>query len=369
MPEDPDYLTQQLITYIGNKRALGTYLQRALDRIREEVGGRQLLTADLFAGSGFVGRIMKRYASLVIANDLELYSQVINTCYLTNRCDVDHGLVRSWVDSLNRQANAGVKQPGFIQDEYAPADDRDIQPGERVFYTTDNARRLDLYAQGVAAAPEAIRPLLLGPLLSSASVHANTSGVFKGFYKDKATGLGKFGAAKGDALGRILAPITMEMPVLSAHSAQSQVFREDANTLVRRLPHLDVAYIDPPYNQHPYGSNYFMLNLLVDYAKPTQTSQVSGIPADWNRSRYNVRKDSLPQMRDLVANIDADYLLVSFNAEGFIPIDDLRDALEDFGSTEEMIIPYNTFRGSRNLRARSIHVNEHLILVRRKRAG
>ncbi|MCL2785510.1 MAG: DNA adenine methylase [Propionibacteriaceae bacterium] len=362
--EDSDYLTQQLITYIGNKRSLGVHVERALARIREEVGGRQLTVVDLFAGSGFVSRVMKRYASLVIANDLESYSEVISTCYLSNRSEVDHHLVRLWTESLNREADSGVNTGGFIQDEYAPADDRCIQPGERAFYTTDNARRLDLYSQSLADAPEDIRPLLYGPLLSSASVHANTSGVFKGFYKDKTTGVGKFGAAKGDALTRILAPITLEVPVLSLHSARSQVFREDANTLVKRLPHVDVAYIDPPYNQHPYGSNYFMLNLLVDYRKPDEVSDVSGIPIGWNRSRYNVRRDSLPQMRDLVANTDADYLLISFNAEGFIPIDELRDTLEDFGETEELIIPYNTFRGSRNLRDRSIHVNEHLFLVR-----
>jgi adenine-specific DNA-methyltransferase len=156
------------------------------------------------------------------------------------------------------------------------------------------------------------------------------------------------------------------VPVLSLHSTRSRVFRQDANELVRSLGHVDVAYIDPPYNQHPYGSNYFMLNLLVEYQEPSQTSDVSGIPVGWNRSRYNVRKDSLPQMRDLVAGVDASYLLVSFNAEGFIPIGDLRATLESFGSVEEVVIPYNTFRGSRNLRDRSIHVNEHLFLVRRK---
>ena len=58
---------------------------------------------------------------------------------------------------------------------------------------------------------------------------------------------------------------------------------------MEQLPPVDVAYLDPPYNQHPYGSNYFMLNLLASGREPAaeELSQVSGIPKNWNRSHYN----------------------------------------------------------------------------------
>ncbi|MDR0488018.1 MAG: DNA adenine methylase [Propionibacteriaceae bacterium] len=363
--EDPQYLATQLITYLGNKRALTQAINTALSKVREEIA-KPLTTVDLFAGSGVVSRIMKGYSHLVMANDLERYCEIINTCYLTNVTDVDLTVITKWVDRLNALADAGANPGGFIQKLYAPTDDQKIQQGERAFYTTDNARRLDFFAQEIPQAPADIQALLYGPLLSSASVHANTSGVFKGFYKDKATGIGKYGAAKGDALTRILAPITLDVPVLSRHTTRSRVFRQDANELVRNLPHVDLAYIDSPYNQHPYGSNYFMLNLLVDYQEPTDMSEVSGIPVGWNRSKYNVRQESLTHLHDLVSTIDASYLLISFNAEGFIPIADLRLMLESIGTVEEVIIEYNTFRGSRNLRERNIHVNEHLLLVRKQ---
>jgi adenine-specific DNA-methyltransferase len=58
----------------------------------------------------------------------------------------------------------------------------------------------------------------------------------------------------------------------------------DANLLVSEVGGFDVAYFDPPYNQHPYGSNYFMLNLLVNYEKPGEISRVSGIPTSWTRA-------------------------------------------------------------------------------------
>ena len=40
---------------------------------------------------------------------------------------------------------------------------------------------------------------------------------------------------------------------------------------------VDIAYLDPPYNQHPYGSNYFMLNLIASYKKPSQISNSKGV--------------------------------------------------------------------------------------------
>ena len=363
--EHPDYLSSQLITYLGNKRALLPQLQAAIMTARARLGGRKLRSLDMFAGSGFVSRLLKQHSSLVIANDCEFFARVVNECYITNRCDAPLDTVREVVDSLNEAADAGADVHGFISELYAPADDMDIQPGERVFYTQDNARRLDFFAQTIKHLPNKLRISISGPLLSEASVHANTSGVFKGFYKDRNTGIGKFGGTAGDALRRIVAPIRLEVPSLSRFETDTAVYQCDANDLVARLPEIDLAYIDPPYNQHPYGSNYFMLNLLCSYTRPEQISMVSGIPYDWHRSRYNVRRMSFTLLRELFTNLPARFLLISFNDEGFIPIAALTAELHRHGSIDEVIVPYNAFRGSRNLRQRSAHVKEHLFLVDR----
>lgn len=364
--EDPAYLSTQLITYIGNKRGLAANLERAILEVRSRLGGRRLIAADLFAGTGFVARLLKQHSSLVVANDLEAYSAIVNDCYLSNRDAELAAAASAKARDLNRRADAGESHPGFIGEMYAPADDHAIRPGERVFYTSENARRLDFFAQEIARLDDPLRTHLLAPLLSRASMHANTSGVFKGFYKDKHTGVGKFGGAAGDALKRILQPIRLENPIFSRYDAERLVMQRDANAVVRDLPGCDLIYLDPPYNQHPYGSNYFMLNLLVDYKQPAEVSQVSGIPIGWNRSHYNVRKKSLPLMTRLFATAPARFLLVSFNAEGYISTEELRTALEAHGLVEEFVVPYNTFRGSRNLRGRSIHVNEHLFLLDRE---
>jgi adenine-specific DNA-methyltransferase len=106
-----------------------------------------------------------------------------------------------------------------------------------------------------------------------------------------------------------------------------------------------------------------MLNLLVNYVEPKDVSKVSGIPPDWRRSQYNSRAESLRQLSDLIMKTDAAFVLLSYNDEGFVPIDHMRDLLDAAGIVEEMQIPYTTFRGSRNLSGRSPHVTEHLFLV------
>jgi adenine-specific DNA-methyltransferase len=364
--EDPAYLRSQLITYLGNKRALLGPIEAAIERVKRRLDKDRLACFDVFSGSGVVSRLMKAHASLVVANDLEDYAAVASRCYLANRGDVDLGLLQEVVSDLNDRAGRADSPEGFIADLYAPHDDDRIAPEDRVFYTRRNARRLDAYRQLIDAAPATCRDFLLAPLLSAASIHANTAGVFKGFYKNRRTGTGQFGGSGADSLRRILGEIRLEVPVLSAFECPVVVLQDDAAAAAAQAPPVDLAYLDPPYNQHPYGSNYFLLNLLVRYQRPTRISRVSGIPADWNRSGYNVRAEALPLFRRLVSRIDAPYLLVSYNNEGFITPAEMRACLAAFGTVEVVEIPYNTFRGSRSLKNRPVHVTEHLFLVERR---
>ncbi|MBO3757531.1 MAG: DNA adenine methylase [Candidatus Brockarchaeota archaeon] len=364
--EDPDYLSRQLITYIGNKRSLLRHIGVALERVKQRLGKNRLQVVDLFSGSGVVSRYMKAHASLLVSNDIEDYAAVISRCYLRNRSTVDFPTLSEIVSELNTRVASEPFPPGFIEEMYAPRDESNITREDRVFYTRENAKRIDNYRRLIDEVPLEMRDLLLGPLLSEASVHANTAGVFKGFYKNRHTGVGQFGGSGSDALTRILGRIMLEVPVLSLFECDYQVFQEDANTLARKLKGLDLAYIDPPYNQHPYGSNYFMLNLIVRYQRPTHVSHVSGIPANWRRSGYNARNRAMPLLKDLLDNIDASFLLVSFNNEGFIPPEKMRMMLDGLGRVEVIEVPYNAFRGSRNFNNRSIHVTEYLFLVERR---
>lgn len=363
--EDPRFLKDQLVTYIGNKRALLAQIEDAVEIVRSRLGRDRLRILDAFSGSGVVSRLFKRFADEVVVNDFEGYARVVSECYLSNRSDVDLHELAEVVARINATVDEWDEPAGFVERLYAPLDEANIQPGERVFYTPANARRLDAYRQLIGREDENIRHLLLGPLLSEASVKANTAGVFKGFYKDRGTGVGKFGGTGADALSRIKAPITLAPPVLSRFECDYEVHQEDANVVVPKLGTFDLAYFDPPYNQHPYGSNYFMLNLLVDYEEPVEVSKVSGIPTGWSRSGYNVRSQSMRLLEDLLRSVDARFILLSFNDEGFIKPDALHELLRELGSVSAVELKYNAFRGSRNLVNRPTHVTEHLFLVER----
>ncbi|HUW99539.1 MAG: DNA adenine methylase [Phycisphaerae bacterium] len=364
--EDPGYLSRQLITYIGNKRALLGQIGSAVERIKRRLGKSRLRVFDVFGGSGVVSRFLKAHASHLISNDIEDYAAVTARCYLRNRSTVNLAAISRVVAHLNARVASEPFLPGFIEEMYSPRDEAHITKEDRVFYTRNNARRLDNYRRLIDSVPGDMRDMLMGPLLSEASIHANTAGVFKGFYKNRHTQVGQFGGSGSDALVRIMGEIKLEPPVLSNFECDYEVLQDDANAAAGRVKALDLAYIDPPYNQHPYGSNYFMLNLLVRYQRPTHVSRVSGIPTDWRRSGYNVRAKSLPLLRHLLCTIDAPFLLVSFNNEGFIPPDKMRAMLSDIGSVDVLEMQYNAFRGSRNFNNRSVHVTEHLFLVERR---
>jgi adenine-specific DNA-methyltransferase len=364
--EDPDYLSRQLITYIGNKRALLGQIGAAIERVKHRLGKKRLRAFDAFSGSGVVSRFLKAHASHLISNDIEDYAAVTGRCYLRNRSTLDLAAISRVVAELNSRVASEPLFPGFIEEMYSPRDQAHITKEDRVFYTRNNARRLDNYRRLIDSMPCDMRDMLIGPLLSEASIHANTAGVFKGFYKNRHTQLGQFGGSGSDALVRIMGEIKLEPPVLSNFECDYEVLQDDANAAAGRVKALDLAYIDPPYNQHPYGSNYFMLNLLVRYRRPTHVSRVSGIPTDWRRSGYNVRTKSLPLLKQLLCTIDAPFLLVSFNNEGFIPPDEMRAMLSGIGSVDILETQYNAFRGSRNFNNRPVHVTEQLFLLERR---
>ncbi len=364
--ENPEYLTGQLITYIGNKRLLLGDIERQVLAIARELGRDKLICADMFSGTGAVARMLKAHSAELYANDLELYSELTNRCYLTNKKDFDTEGYCLHKERMEQKLARGEYAPGIITANYAPADDNAIRRGERAFYTHRNALIIDTLRAEAELLPERLRTAFIATLLYQASVHTNTCGVFKGFYKDSATGAGRFGGNGGYALQRILGEIAPLTPVLSSFDAECTVLRKDANALAKELPPLDIAYIDPPYNQHPYGSNYFMLNAIAENRLDAEScSRVSGIPRDWNRSRYNRRADALAALDELLGGINARYLIISYNSEGFITFSQMQALGEKHGTVRCEHIKYNTFRGSRNLSGRARYVSEYIFIIKK----
>jgi adenine-specific DNA-methyltransferase len=360
--ENIDYLTTQIITYIGNKRALLKHIDDKLQIVRKKLGQDRIKIFDVFTGSGIVARYFKRYSTMLVVNDLERYATLLAECYLSNTTQINISELQNVYAELTSQLTDNNLREGFITELYAPKDDDNIQAGERVFYTHRNAMYLDTARQLIDDIDENLQKYFLAPLITEASVHTNTSGIFKGFHKGE-NGIGKFGGGGADALFRIKSNIELPFPVFSSCESEVKVYNGDANEIVKDAPEVDFAYLDPPYNQHPYGSNYFMLNLLADYKRPQTISKISGIPTDWKHSDYNKKQTALKALDDLASNIKAKYVLLSFNSEGFITVDEIQKILERYGKVERTDIEYNTFRGSRNLSDREVHVDEYLYLL------
>ncbi|MDR1287913.1 MAG: DNA adenine methylase [Treponema sp.] len=360
--ESAEFLAEQLVTYIGNKRALLNFIGNGVKIVQNKLAKNKLDMFDVFSGSGIVARYFKQFADLLIANDLEKYSTVINQCYLSNKNDVDIKNLLLYYHEIIGETNKGLKK-GIVSELYAPGDEQHITYNDRVFYTPRNAMYIDTVRQFIEQIPVNSQKYFLAPLLSEASIHANTSGVFKGFYKNRETGIGQFGGKNEDSLFRIKGNIKLPFPVFSNFETDTLVLNGDSNKIIHTIPEVDLAYLDPPYNQHPYGSNYFMLNLIIDYTYPKNTSIVSGIPGNWNRSNYNKGNHAYVSLKNLIENIKAKFVLVSFNSEGFIGLEAMKEMLYEIGKVEVLETKYNTFRGSRNLNNREIHIKEYLYLL------
>lgn len=386
MTENTQYLTEQLITYIGNKRSLLPFIKQGVEIVQKELNKEFLHCFDVFSGSGIVSRFLKSCASSITTNDLETYAKIISSCYLSNKSSINFDELEKIHSELVKSTTNEISTyelnntcPGFVSELYAPKDEDNVQFGERCFYTPYNAKYIDIIRQKITdEVPAELQKFFIAPLLSEVSVHANTAGIFKGFYKNSRTGKGQFGGNGKNALERIKGKIELPLPIFSNFECPSYIFQEDANTLIldemlyNHLPEkeFDLAYIDPPYNQHPYGSNYFMLNLIANYQRPDceKISRVSGIPKDWNRSSFNRKRDAAESFTNLVSSLRAKYLMVSFNSEGYISKNEMITILEKVGTVTVLDISYNAFKGSRNLKNRDIYVSEYLFIVKKHKS-
>ncbi len=108
-----------------------------------------------------------------------------------------------------------------------------------------------------------------------------------------------------------------------------------------------------------------MLNTIVNYKEPMETSKVSGIPTDWNKSNYNKRDSAIESLDNLIKHTDSKYILLSYNNEGLITSNEIRDILSFYGKVTLKRQNYNTFRGSRNLSNRNLKVKELLWVLKK----
>ena len=119
----------------------------------------------------------------------------------------------------------------------------------------------------------------------------------------------------------------------------------------------------PPYNQHPYGSNYFMLNVIAENKEPEKYLRFLAFLLI-KRSAYNSHDSAVESMTQLLKiALKSAYVLLSYNDEGIIKKADWDTIFKPY--TVEKEIVYDTYKGSRNLKNRSNKVMEIMYVISR----
>ena len=108
-----------------------------------------------------------------------------------------------------------------------------------------------------------------------------------------------------------------------------------------------------------------MLNTILENRITAPISKVSGIVSDWNHSVFNKKRTALASLEEIVSSLRARYIVISYNSEGFITYDEMVSMLKKYGELTTREILYNTFRGSRNLSGRNLHVSEYLFTIKK----
>jgi len=359
-----DYVYQTMLTCIGNKRKLVKNIREIVEEVKTLINKDKLNIVDGFGGSSVVSRELSYTANTIYTNDLEYYAYLMAYCYLVSPTDEQKRSIKTHINVMNNITKNGPFVEGIISKLYAPKDTKNIKEGERCFYTRENALIIDTLRKYIEEKVETdIKNYCLVPLLNKASINTNTAGVFKGFYKKG--DIGCFGGNGQFALSRITKPIQLDIPIWSNSTFTAHPSNKDINTLVSELPNdIDIMYLDPPYNQHPYGSNYFMLNVIAKNEEPLEISKISGIPTNWNKSTYNKHKTAVSSMKHLMNTglEKSKYLLISYNNEGIITYDDWKILFEPY-NVKKYEINYDTFKGCRNLKDRTNKVIEIMYLV------
>ena len=374
-----EYLFHQLVPYLGNKRRLLHLILEALEMtgtLKHKKGKPAPIFADFFAGSGVVSRLARQNGYRVIANDWEPYSHALNHAVLScveAPAFQQLGGYQAAIDYLNRLPE--VK--GWVTHNLCPRNDDVYDPAkDRLFFKRRNGMRIDAIRQQIATwqAQGTIDPVemsaLLAPLLYSASFVSNTSGVFKSFHQG-------WGGKTKTALERIDSLLWLTpnkfCEVGDPHRAAAEVWCVDAQHLANQMTdfEVDVAYLDPPYNQHAYSSNYHVLNSLTlwdqtDLPTPDTKGFKSGIDRAWRKERpspYNSSKHATEAYQKLVATIKARYILTSYSTDGNISPMDLLQANLARGKVTLLTQDVPRYRVSKQRQSERARVLEFIVIT------
>lgn len=366
------FLKEQIITYLGNKRKMVPFFGEIFTQNINP--NKPFSFLDGFSGSGIVSRYAKTVPNIsqLISNDWEYYSFCINSCYLQNiaeNSELNHNIKKA-IDWCNEN-KYNYSNINYIYGNYSPKNDTCIEKEDRVYFTSQNAKLIDSYRSKIDLFHEYEKYYLLGPLLYDSSIHNNTCGYFNSFYKDN--GVGKFGGKNKNDLQRICGEINLKYPVFFNNEyCDIQVCQKNIMDLVENV-NVDIAYFDPPYNKHPYGTYYFMLNTIAKWETDKLVpDNFRGQTNDWKRSKFNSFTYSESEFDNLIQKTKAHQIWISYNNLGLISIEKIQQILSKYGSFIQKDFNHATYEKllgqGKKFREKSIpNVKESFFILNKKR--
>ena len=285
-----------MIKYLGSKRRLVP----VLGEICRASGARTAL--DLFTGTTRVAQAFKAQGVHVTAADSARYAHAFARTYIeADAAATDMGALRAAVTHLNSLPG----KAGYVTEEFSH---------RARFFQPHNAARIDAVRDAIDSeyAGSPLFPLLLTSLIEAADRVDSTTGVQMAYVKQWAP--------------RSFNPLELRVPELLA--GPGRAIQGDAVALAGSpaLGHVDLAYLDPPYNQHRYFTNYHVWETLMAWDAP-EAYGVARKRVDARdpstHSAFNSKRTMPAALASVVQSVECDLLVLSYNNESWLGLDEL----------------------------------------------
>jgi adenine-specific DNA-methyltransferase len=302
-----------VVKYIGSKRTLVPLISEVAARLPVQSA------CDLFAGTTRVGQAFRRLGLEVLSNDLASYSEALANAYV-----VAGEEERRRAEPILAELAALPGAPGYVTQTFC-VESRYFQP--------HNGARIDAIRQAIDghALDPAVRGLLLTSLLEAADRVDSTTGLQMAYLKKWAP--------------RSFNELELRLPAL-VDGPRGSVTRLDANALAPSVD-TDLVYIDPPYNQHSYFSNYHVWETIVRWDAP-QTYGIARKRVDCRdvKSPYNSKRAAGQAFDELLDQLGAPWMIVSFNNEGFHEPEHVCRRLQEHGYVNFVELDFKRYVGA-----------------------
>lgn len=279
---------------------------------------------DLFTGTTRVAQEFKRNGLSVIASDSATYSDILAKCYL--EADLD----KADLNSLSQKIaflNSLPGSRGYVTENFCE---------KARFFQIKNGERIDAVREELEANfktdPE--YPILLTSLMLAADRVDSTTGQHMAYLKNWSHRSGH----------------DLELLVPDLISGTGRSILGLAEEVIDELPMVDLLYMDPPYNQHRYFTNYHIWETLVRWDNPepygVAMKRIDSREAH-THSVFNQRKKMPPAFKDVITKAKAKTVVVSYNNESWVePIDIAESLLQNHESVALLEFDYKRYIGS-----------------------